>query len=197
MKSAKLFQELSALRHPTDNVAVSPSKSAPMFLSSSVSRFLRSTVRCLVDNLALKCHQETVNRSPDVYVLLSPRSTQRKSQIVSAPLIKGMFANPSPNKSATMSMSLVKCAMMFLKRFVIMWQPRLPNMWMMSSAPMLVPGNVLLPHGKSATMLWSRFQDKPTRLNARLNILKSVANLVVVTETNSLVGNMYDFLNDY
>ena len=38
-KSARLFQELSALKPPTDSVAASPSKSAPMFLSFSVSRY--------------------------------------------------------------------------------------------------------------------------------------------------------------
>ena len=38
-KSAKLFQKLNALKPPTDSVAASPSKSAPMFLSFSVSRY--------------------------------------------------------------------------------------------------------------------------------------------------------------
>merc|ERR1711939_1062436 len=47
--------------------------------------------------------------------------------------------------------------------------------------PMLVPGNVLLQPDKSVLMLWSRFQDKPMRQNARLNTLKSVVSLALDT----------------
>ena len=51
---------------------------------------------------------------------------------------------------------------------------------------MLVQGSVLQPQDKSAMMWWSKFQDKPTRLNVRLSTLKSVANLeAVVMEINS------------
>merc|ERR1712137_653443 len=42
--------------------------------------------------------------------------------------------------------------------------------------------NVLLPPDKSVPMLLNRFQDRPTRLNVRLNTLKSVASLAVVME---------------
>merc|ERR1711872_412679 len=92
-KSARLFQELNALKPPTDSVAASPSRSVQIFLSSSVSRFLRLIVRCLADNLALKYHLGTVNRKPDVFALLSPKSMLRKLTIVNAQLTKGMSAN--------------------------------------------------------------------------------------------------------
>merc|ERR1719300_1171149 len=80
-----------------------------------------------------------------------------------------MFVNPSPSRFAMMSMSLAKFAMTFLRRFVTMF----------------LKGSVLQPQDKSAMMWWSKFQDKPTRLNVRLSTLKSVANLeAVVMEIN-------------
>merc|ERR1712098_512796 len=57
-----------------------------------------------------------------------------------------------------------------------------------SSAPILEQENVLQPRDKSAMMWWSRFQDKPSRPNARLNTFKSALNLVVeVTKISSLL----------
>jgi len=117
-KNARQFQGLSAPKPPTGNVAASLSKNVLMCPSSSVSRFPRSTVRCLADNLALRFHQETANRNPDVFALLFPRSILRKSMTVSAPLIRGMSVSLFPSRSAMMSMSLAKFAMMSQRRFV-------------------------------------------------------------------------------
>merc|ERR1711972_503498 len=122
-KSARLFQELSALKPPTDSVAASQSRSVQMFPSSSVSRSLRLIVRCLADNLALKYHQGTVNRKPDVFALLSPKFILRKLMIVNAQLTRGMSANPFLNRFAMMLMNLVKSAMTFPTRFVKMFKP--------------------------------------------------------------------------
>ena len=87
-----------------------------------------------------------------------------------------------------MSMSLVKFVMMFLRKFAIMSLPQLQSMLMMSSAPMLVQGSVLQLRDKSAPMLLSKFQDKLTRLNVKLNTPKNVASLVVVMETKSFTS---------
>merc|ERR1712131_184425 len=157
-----------------------------MFLSYSVFRFQRLLVKCYADSLAQRFLQETVSRRQGVCALLFPRSTPRKYLTVSAPLTREMSVNPSPSRFAMISMSLVKSAMMFLRRFATMSLPQGPSMLMMSSAPMLVPGSVHQPRDRSAPMLLSKFQDKPTRLNARQNILKNVVNLaVVVMETKS------------
>merc|ERR1712029_514025 len=75
-KSVRLFQEPSVRRPPTDSVAASQSRSAQMFPSFSVSRFQRSIVRCLADNLALKCRQETANQRPDVFSLVPKIQTK-------------------------------------------------------------------------------------------------------------------------
>merc|ERR1719447_1184229 len=122
-KSARLFQELSALKPPTDSVAASQSRSVQMFPSSSVSRFLRLIVRCLADSLALKYHQGTVNRKPDVFALLSPKSILRKLTIVNAQLTKGMSANP------------------FLDRSAMMWLSRFQNRLMRLNARLSTPRN--------------------------------------------------------
>merc|ERR1719300_1303297 len=183
-KSARLFQELSALKPPTDSVAASQSRSVQMFLSSSVSRFLRLIVRCLADNLALKYHQGTVNRKPDVFALLSPRSKLRKLTIVNAQLTRGMFANPFPNRSAMMLMSLVRSVMISPMRFVKMFKPLLPSTLTMRSARMLVLENVLLQPDKSAMMWLSRFQNRLMRLNVRLSTPRNARNPVVDMETN-------------
>merc|ERR1711915_1056958 len=155
------------------------------FPSSSVSRFQRQIVRCLADNLAPKCRQETANQRPDVFALLSPRSKLRKSMIVNAPLIRGTSVNLFPNRFATMSTSLVRSVMTFPTKFVTISQPLLQSMLTTSSAPMLVPENVLQPLDKSALMLLSRCQGRPMRLNARLSIPRNVRRPVAEDmETN-------------
>jgi len=177
--SARLFQGQSAQRPPTDSVAVSPSKSAPMFLNSSVYRFPRLTARCLADNLAQKSHQETATRSPDVFALLSQRFSRRKSTTVNALLTRGMSVNQFPNRFATMSMSLAKSAMMSLKRFAKAVKFQCPSTLIRSSAQMLVPGSVPQLPDKSVLMLWSRFQGRLMRLSVRLNTFRSVPNLAM------------------
>merc|ERR1719394_667425 len=116
-KSAKLFQGQSARRLLTGSVEASPSRNALMCQSSSVSRFPRSTVRCLVDNPVLRYPQETVNRNLDVFALLFQRFYPRKSVIVNAQLIRGMSVNPFLSRFVMMSTSLVKSVMMWWSRF--------------------------------------------------------------------------------
>merc|ERR1712098_733238 len=136
-----------------DSVVASQSRSAQMFPSFSVSRFQRSIVRCLADNLALKCHQETANQRPDVFAHLYQRSKPRKSMIVNALLIRGTSVNPFPNRFAMMSTSLVRSVMTFPMKFVTTSQPPLQSMLTTSSAPMLVPENVLQPLDKSVLIV--------------------------------------------
>ena len=67
----------------------------------------------------------------------------------------------------------------------------------MNNAPMLVQENVLQPQDKSVMMLWSRFQGKPMRLNARLSTHRNAHSLEVVDmETNLFyVENINDLIN--
>merc|ERR1712029_1118680 len=107
------------------------------------------------------------NRSQDESVHWFPPSRPRKFLIANAQLRKGMSVNQSPNKSAMMSMNRAKCATMYPRKFV---------------TTMLVQENVLLLLDKSVPMLLSRFQDRLTKLNVRLNTPKSVASPAVVME---------------
>merc|ERR1712228_346920 len=110
-----------------------------------------------------------VNRRQEESAHWSHPLKPKKLATVSAKPSRGMSVSPSPSKSATTSMNLVKCAMMCPKKFV----------------PMLDQGNVLQLRDKNARMLWSRFQDRPSRRNVRLNTLRSVVSLVIVDmETN-------------
>merc|ERR1719300_1000531 len=166
-KSARLFLGHSVPKSLTGSVAASLSKSAQMSLSSSASRRLRLNVRISIGGHAPKFQSKIVNRRQDVSAHWFPPSRPRKFLTVSVQLHKGMSVNQSPSKSAMMSMNHAKCATMYQRKFVTT----------------LVQENVLLPPDKSVPMLLSRFQDRPTRLNVRLNTLKSVASLAVVMET--------------
>merc|ERR1712098_549090 len=112
------FLGQNAPRLLTGSVEASPSRNALMCPSSSVSRFPRLTVRCLVDNPVLRYPQETANKNLDVFALLFQRFYPRKSVIINAQLIRGMSVNPFLSRFVMMSTSLVKSAMMYLKRFV-------------------------------------------------------------------------------
>ena len=149
----------------------------------SFARCQRLSVRISIGSHAPKFQSKIVNRSQDESVHWFPPSRPRKFLIVNAQLRKGMSVNQSPNKSAMMSMNRAKCATMYPRKFVTTFQPLWQSTWMTSSVPMLVPGNVLLQPDKSVLMLWSRFQDKPMRLNVRLNTLKSVVSLALDTIT--------------
>merc|ERR1712198_380497 len=107
-KSVKLFQGPNALRLPTGSVEASPNRNALMCPSSSVSRFLRLTARCLADNPVLRYPQETANRNLDVFALLFQRFYPRKLVIVNAQHIRGMSVNPFLSRFVMMSTSLVK-----------------------------------------------------------------------------------------
>merc|ERR1712058_86562 len=121
------------------------------------------------------------NQRPDVFAHLYQRSKPRKSMIVNALLIRGTSVNPFPNRFAMMSTSLVRSVM----TFVTTSQPLLQSMLTTSSAPMLVPENVLQPLDKSVLMLLSRCQDRPMRQNARLSIPRNARSPVVEDmETN-------------
>merc|ERR1712098_307745 len=111
------FLGQSARRLLTGSVEASPSRNALMCPSSSVSRFPRLTVRCLVDNPVLRYPQETANKNLDVFALLFQRFYPRKSVIINALLIRGMSVNPFLSRFVMMSTSLVKSVMMYLKRF--------------------------------------------------------------------------------
>merc|ERR1711915_22332 len=194
-KNARLFQGQSALKSPTGSVAAFLNKSALMFQSSSVSRCQRLNARTSTDSRALRFQYRIVNRSPDVFVHWFPPS---RSVTVSAPLIRGMSVNQSPSRFAMMSTNLVKCVMMYQRKSVTMSPPLLPSTWTMSSVLMSVQGSVLLQLGKSVPMLLSRFQDRHSRLNVKLNTPRSVASPVVDMETknsSSFGRNMYDLIN--
>merc|ERR1712243_454180 len=96
-----------------------------------------------------------------------------RSLNASAPLTRRSFVNQCPRKFAVPSVRPMKCVMMSLRRFVPTNQPRLPSSLMTSSVPMSPQGNARLPPDKSATMLWSRFQGRLSRLNARLSSFKN------------------------
>merc|ERR1712189_74516 len=114
-----------------------------------LSRFLRLIVRCLADSLALKYHQGTVNRKPDVFALLSPKSILKKLTIVNAQLTRGMSANPFLNRFAMMLMNLVKSAMMWLSRF--------QNRLMRLNARLSTPRNAHNPVVDMETNLFYRY----------------------------------------
>ena len=148
----------------------------------SFARCQRLSVRISIGSHAPKFQSKIVNRSQDESVHWFPPSRPRKFLIVNAQLRKGMSVNQSPSKSATMSMSPVKCAMMYPRKFVTTLLLQWPSTLMMNSVPMLVQENVLLLLDKSVPMLLSRFQDRLTKLNVRLNTPKSVASPAVVME---------------
>ena len=146
------------------------------------SRCQRLNVRISIGGHALKFQSKIVNRRQDVSAHWSPPSRPRKFLTVSAQLHKGMSVNQSPSKSAMMSMNHAKCATMYQRKFVTTLLRQWPSTLMMNSVPMLVQENVLLPPDKSVPMLLSRFQDRLTKLNVRLNTPKSVASPAVVME---------------
>merc|ERR1712112_102628 len=127
--------------------------------SSSVSRCPRSTARSSTDNLALKFPRRIVSNRQDVFAHWFPRFQPRRSLSVSAPLTRRRSVN--------------QCPRMSLRRFAPTNQPQSPSLLMTSNVPTSPQGNVRLPQDKSATMLWSRFQGRLSRLNARLSSFKS------------------------
>merc|ERR1719392_627568 len=173
-KSARMFQEPSALMSPTGNVVLFPRRNARTFRSSSVFRYPRSTARNLTDNLALKFPRKIVNNRQDVSAHWFPRFLPRRSLNVSAPLTRRKSANLCPRKFAAPSVLLMKCVMMSLRRFAPTNQPQSPSLLMTSSVLMSPQGSVRLPPDKSATMWSSRFQGRLSRLNARLSSFRSV-----------------------
>merc|ERR1719481_2311260 len=141
--------------------------------SSSVSRCPRSTARNSTDNPALKFPRKIVNNRQDVSAHWYPRFQPRRSLNVSAPLTRRRSVNQCPRKFAAPSVLPMKCAMMSLRKSAPTNQPQSPSLLMTSSVPTSPQGNVRLPQDKSATMLWSRFQGRLSRLNARLSSFKS------------------------
>merc|ERR1719300_359523 len=80
-------------------------------------------------------------------------------------------------------MSLVKSAMMSLRRFATMSLPQQPSMLMTSSAPMLVPGSVLQPRDRSAPMLLSKFHSHYCEVDCILEyILSCIQSRRIVLE---------------
>merc|ERR1712083_1113877 len=129
--------------------------------------------RSSTDSLALRFQSRIVKRSPDVFVHRFPPSRPRKLAIDSAPLIRGMSVNQSQSRSA----------MMLQRKSVTMSRPLLPSTLMMSSVPTSVQGSVLLQLDKSVPMLLSKFQDRLSRLNVKLNTPRSVASPALDMET--------------
>merc|ERR1712243_489679 len=134
----------------------------------------RSTAKNSTDNLAPKFPRKIVNNRLDVSAHWFPRSLPRRSLNVSAPLTRRRSVNQCPRKFAVPSVLLMKCVMMSLRRFAPTNQPQSPSLLMTSSVLTSAQGNVRLPPDKSATMLWSRFQGRLSRLNARLSSFRSV-----------------------
>merc|ERR1719300_1185959 len=189
-----MFQEVSALMSPRGSVAPSPRRNARTSPSFSVFRCLRSAAKNLSDSLVLRFQRKIVNKRQDVSVIWCQKFQPRKSLNASAQLTKRTSVNLSPKRFAMLSVNPMKSAMMFLRRFALTDQQQLRSMSMMNNAPKSPQESVKLPQGKNARMLWSRFQGKLSRLNAKLSSHKNALALdlnpvvdLVVMETKNLV----------
>ena len=80
--------------------------------------------------------------------------------------------------------------MMSLRRFAPTDKPPLPSTLMTSSALKLPQGSVRLPQGKNALMLLNRFQDKLSRLNAKLSSLRCALALGHNPEVDPVAQDM-------
>merc|ERR1711972_1234170 len=126
--------------------------------------------------------RKTVNSRQDVSVPWFPRFQLRRSLNVSAQLIRRKSVNPSPRRFAVLSINPM--------RFAPTDKPPLPSTLMTSSALKLPQGSVRLPQGKNALMLLNRFQDKLSRLNAKLSSLRCALALGHNPEVDPVAQDM-------
>merc|ERR1719342_1268872 len=193
-RSAAMFQEVSALMSPRGSVAPFPRRNARTSPSFSVFRCLRSAAKNSTDSLVLRFQRKIANKRQDVSVIWCQKFQPRKSLNASAQLTRRMCVNLSPKRFAVLSVNLMKSAMISLRRYALPDQQQLPSTSMMNNAPRSPQESVKLLQGKNARMLWSRFQGKLSRLNAKLSSHKNALALdlnpevdLVDMETKNLV----------
>merc|ERR1712029_1088577 len=177
-RSAAMFQEVSALTSPRGSAAPSPRRNARTSQSFNVFRCLR----------------KIVNKRQDVSVIWCQKFPLRKSLNASAQLTRRTSVNLSPKRFAMLSVNPMKSAMISLRRYAPTDQQQLPSMSMMNNVLKSPQESVKLLQGKNAQMLWSRFQGKLLRLNAKLSSHKNALALdlnpeadLVDMETKNLI----------
>merc|ERR1719342_914861 len=193
-RSAAMFQEVSALTSPRGSVAPSPRRNARTSPGFSVFRCLRSAAKNSTDSLVLRFRRKIVNKRQDVSVIWCQKFQPRKSLNASAQLIRRTFVNLSPKRFAMLSVNPMKSAMISLRRYALTDQQQSQSMSMMSSVPKSPQESVKLLQGKNARMLWSRFQGKLLRLNAKLSSHKNALALDLNPEVDLVDMETKDFV---
>merc|ERR1719342_138042 len=180
-KSAGTCQSRSATRSTRGSARPWRRKSAKLFQGPSVQRLPTGSVEASPSRNAQMCPSSSVSRFPRLTVRCladnpAPRyhqETANRNLDVFAPLFQRFY----PRRSVIVNALLIRG--MSVNPF--------PSRFVMMSTSLV----------KSVMMLWSRFQGKPMRLNARPSTHRSARSLEVVDmETNQFcVENIYDLIN--